>query len=394
MTSRAIQFEGSHSNITCNHYQRAIREYAKAIEYAQIDGQKDLRTALITSLVILSFEGWVGNHEAAFQQIRIGANLLKEWKERRRETTVPGYVRHALSEEEEVLSRVFTRLSIQTRSPPNNGSQMLPPSCSLPPLRIDVPERIVRMPKVFDSLSEAGEFYSSIVRFAVTFVSQGLPRMARAGSLTGTYTIEVIDAVIPREIMKAQAALTESLQRWMAAFTPLKTAAKYTSRDDRKASITLELQIKATYMGTVKSLAQDELVFDKYHQTYTDIVNLSEELLNCSDDSTVPSFSFDSAIIIPLWFTGHKCRSPILRRRVISLLLKYPRREGVWDSNFAGLVIDCLRSFEEQYIEGGRIPGWASMSKTFLDVSLCPGVPKNLNLSGDYYEKTRHPFST
>ncbi|PBP22424.1 hypothetical protein BUE80_DR006657 [Diplocarpon rosae] len=123
-------------------------------------------------------------------------------------------------------------------------------------------------------------------------------------------------------------------------------------------------------MGTVKSLAQDKLVFDKYLQTYTDIVNLSEELLNCSDDSTVPSFSFDSATIIPLWFTGHKCRCPMLRRRVISLLLKYPRREGVWDSNFAGLVIDCLRSFEEQYIEDERIPGWARIRNTKFNIDL------------------------
>ncbi|CAL3972449.1 unnamed protein product [Diplocarpon coronariae] len=372
MTSRAIQSQGNHTlrNSTSNHYHRAVREYAQAIKYAQLDGQKDLRTALITSLVILSFEGWVGNHEAAFQQIRIGASLLREWKERQRWTAVPGYAIQALDEEEEVLSHVFTRLSIQSRSPPSDRPQPLSPSSSPPPLRIDVPKGLMRIPEVFGSLNEAGKSYSAIVRSAVVFVSQDLPRIARSSSLTGTYTAGAVDAVIPPEIIRAKAALAESIQRWMAAFSPLKIAANYMSLNDRKASITLELQMKATFMGTVKSLAQDELVFDGYHQVYGDIVNLCEELLKCSEDSTVPKFSFDSAVIIPLWFTGHKCRSPVLRRRVISLLLKYPRREGVWDSIFAGLVIDCLRGFEEQYIEDGRVPGWARIRETKYEIDL------------------------
>jgi len=156
----------------------------------------------------------------------------------------------------------------------------------------------------------------------------------------------------------------------MTAFTPFKTNSELKTFGEKKAAITLELQMKATYMGTIKSFAQDELVFDSYYEIYCDIVNLSEALLNCSTTSRVPKFCFDSGVIIPLWFTGHKCRDPIIRRRVISLLLKFPRREGVWDSVFAGLVIECLRGFEEEFMENGKVPGWARIRSTGFNVDL------------------------
>ncbi|KUJ16116.1 uncharacterized protein LY89DRAFT_782423 [Mollisia scopiformis] len=350
------------------HYQYALKEYAHAIKCAQMDGENDFRTALMTSLVILSFEGWLGNHEVAVQQIRLGTRLLKEWKERRREKSAPGSSLLAASDDENVLSHVFTRLSIQLRS----ATLPLPSvSSELPPLRIDDPEKSERMPESFSDLTEAGKFYGNIVRFAVTFVAQGLPRIAGASSLTGAYQVGVATGnQIPDDVAKAQATLTKSLHRWMKAFAWLRSNRKFQTLAEKKASITLELQMKATYMGAIKSLAQDELVFDAYHDIYRDIVNLSEALLNCSNTSRVPKFCFDSGVVIPLWFTGHKCRDPILRRKVISLLLSYPRREGVWDSVFAGLVIECLRAFEEEYMKDGEVPGWARIRNTSFDVDL------------------------
>jgi hypothetical protein len=378
MTSRASRPQdythyasrGYHNNSASHHYQYAITQYARAIKYAQMEKTNDFRIALITSLVILSFEGWVGNHELAIQQIGIGMRLMKEWKERNRGGPTIGYSSSsATSDEEDVLSHVFARLSIQLR-PPSRPPQSQPEPAQLPPLSIKLPESFHKMPKAFSSLTEAGIFYSIIVRFAIGFVSQGLPRIARASSLTGAYSVGATSGIIPPEISKAQATLADSLHRWMAAFSPLIRARESQPLEEIKASITLELQMKATYMGTVKSLAQDELIYDEYYDIYQDIVRLSEALLKCSNFSKVPRFTFDSAVIIPLWFTGHKCRDPVLRRKVISLLLDFPRREGVWDSVFAGLVIDCLRGFEEEFIHNGKVPGWARIRTTTFDVDL------------------------
>ncbi|KAH7306072.1 hypothetical protein BKA65DRAFT_601820 [Rhexocercosporidium sp. MPI-PUGE-AT-0058] len=351
-------------NTASHHYQYAIQQYARAIKYAQLEAGKDFRTTLMTCLVFLAVEGWLGNHEVAVQQIRIGTRLLMEWKERLKAAPAP-----EPSDDENVLAHVFTRLSIQLRPPTKDR----PPQASAPaalPLKIDVPQSLQRMPLTFSTLDEAGTFYGLIVRFAVSFVSQGLARIAREGSLTGAYTPGSTSEVIPPEVFKAQAALTDSLHHWMAAFAPLKNGSDFKNLDQKKACITLELQMKATYMGAIKSLVQDEMAFDAYYNIYRDIVDLSEALLNCSPAPKIPKFCFDSGVIIPLWFTGHKCRDPVLRRRVIALLLTFPRREGVWDSVFAGLVIEALRGFEEEFIEGGKVPGWARIRTTNFDVNI------------------------
>jgi hypothetical protein len=375
MTSQASQTQVQAARVkygitALHHYQHAIKEYARALKYARMDGEKDFRTALINCLAILSFEGWIGNHEVAVQQIRVGTSLLKEWKERYRERTVSGFSTPASSDEENVLSHVFTRLSIQLRPPRTDQSTQSSVSYPLPPLKIDVPELFERMPESFNDLAEAGKFYKAIVRFAVSFVAQCLPRIARGSSLTGAYAVSANEGIIPPDIAKAQATLTESLHRWMTAFTAFKNKREFKTLDEQKASLTLELQMKATYMGTIKSLAQNELVFDAFYDIYSDIVTLSEALLNCSNASKAPKFSFDSGVVLPLWFTGHKCRDPMLRRRVISLLLQFPRREGVWDSVFAGLVIECLRGFEEEYMENGKVPEWARIRSTRFEVDL------------------------
>jgi hypothetical protein len=73
-----------------------------------------------------------------------------------------------------------------------------------------------------------------------------------------------------------------------------------------------------------------------------------------------PKFSFDSYAVIPLYVTGHKCRDHATRKKAISLLLTYPRREGVWDSIFAGKMTLWAMEVEEEFAdEHGNVPSWA-----------------------------------
>jgi hypothetical protein len=43
-------------------------------------------------------------------------------------------------------------------------------------------------------------------------------------------------------------------------------------------------------------------------------------------------------------------------------LLANPRREGIWDSVFAGKVLQWVMEVEEEFIEDGRVPGWARVA--------------------------------
>ncbi|KAF2198232.1 hypothetical protein GQ43DRAFT_483475 [Delitschia confertaspora ATCC 74209] len=54
--------------------------------------------------------------------------------------------------------------------------------------------------------------------------------------------------------------------------------------------------------------------------------------------------SFELSPIVPLFFTACRCRDPVIRRRAISLLLGWRRREGAWDSFGAGMVaLQCVK---------------------------------------------------
>lgn len=57
--------------------------------------------------------------------------------------------------------------------------------------------------------------------------------------------------------------------------------------------------------------------------------------------------SFELSPIVPLFLTACRCRDPVIRRRAVALLLNCRRREGVWDSNGAGMVAVQVVKLEE-----------------------------------------------
>jgi hypothetical protein len=60
-----------------------------------------------------------------------------------------------------------------------------------------------------------------------------------------------------------------------------------------------------------------------------------------------PVFAFSQGVVGPLYTVAAQCRDPILRREAIVLLLRYPRREGLWDSFSAGRMGWEIMNLEE-----------------------------------------------
>jgi hypothetical protein len=343
------------------HYQRALKHYSKAIKAAQSAVNKDLRTALMSSLTIVSFEGWCGNHEMALQQIKIGQRLLKERNGHYGEPRVFGYSTPAPPEIQNVLLPIFTRLSFQVvSSTAGRPLESTPKSC--PALEIDDPHDIGSIPRIFTTLIKAEEYQNAILKLLLGFVSKGQPPIEGVRGSTRTYPFYVFPEPIPLSILQKKSALSENVLQWLSAFAPLNSGPALNTREGKKAAMTLELQMKAAYMSVATACARNESAYDDYLNVYKEIVNLSEALLNTSPSgSTVraPKFCFDTEVVIHLWSVGHKCRDPTLRRKVISLLLDYPRREGLWDSVFAANLIECVMEFEEKYMEAECVPEWA-----------------------------------
>jgi hypothetical protein len=111
-------------------------------------------------------------------------------------------------------------------------------------------------------------------------------------------------------------------------------------------------------MALLVPCIEDEAKFDDYVDDFVEITDLAEYVLMNSESSR-PSFLLDTNVVIPLLVTGHKCRDRSIRRRAIYMMLKYPRREGVWDSYVCGKLAEWVMDLEEQHLEEGRVPAWA-----------------------------------
>lgn len=64
------------------HHDFAVMQYSKAITKMRVsisEGRHDLRTTLLTSLLIMCFECLHGNHESAIAQMKGGIELLGDW---------------------------------------------------------------------------------------------------------------------------------------------------------------------------------------------------------------------------------------------------------------------------------------------------------------------------
>lgn len=142
-----------------DHHGFALRYYGKAIQsmrMSSLGGTQDLRTTLITCLLIMCFESFHGNHESAGKQVIIALGLIDQKFSTRLGpiSTGPNVV--------EELMHIFERLDLASMSffdirSPSQHNLM----CNLGQARVD------RMPDRFSSVTDARAFLGIVgVRLA------------------------------------------------------------------------------------------------------------------------------------------------------------------------------------------------------------------------------------
>jgi hypothetical protein len=157
--------------------------------------------------------------------------------------------------------------------------------------------------------------------------------------------------------------------RWRVAFEPLWNRLKEDkNEDDLFLAALMKNRVVAANLGCIVITLASEDDLDHFLKEFEIMVAMSEYMLGILDAGRKkakdwkhpkPEFNFDSYTVIPMFLTALKCRDPIVRRKAISLLLKYPRREGVCDSVCMGKLCEWAMMIEEEHIEDGRVPGWA-----------------------------------
>jgi hypothetical protein len=160
------------------------------------------------------------------------------------------------------------------------------------------------------------------------------------------------------------------LQEWRNKFATFSDVSMTFSRgrEDKareflKSAILLNMHCHVVSILLATAPFAGETLFDDRLEDFKDIISLSREFIALEERhkaslicnlSVSLSFSFDLGIISPLWLVGGRCRDPFVRREAINLLYLIRRREGVWSSLVAAMVLEKIMLLEECGLQGIR----------------------------------------
>ncbi|KAH7000605.1 hypothetical protein EDB80DRAFT_649776 [Ilyonectria destructans] len=93
-----------------------------------------------------------------------------------------------------------------------------------------------------------------------------------------------------------------------------------------------------------------EMDYDNFLPQFQQCVALAGDVVAAHErysGSLKPTFTPETGIIPVLYMIGVKCRHPVVRREVLSILRRQPIREAVWDSISAARIVERVIEIEE-----------------------------------------------
>lgn len=101
-----------------------------------------------------------------------------------------------------------------------------------------------------------------------------------------------------------------------------------------------------------------EMDYDDFLPQFQQCVALAGDVAAAHErysGSLKPTFTPEIGIVPVLYLIGVKCRHPMVRREVLSILRRQPIREAVWDSISAARVVERVIEIEEGRSEEGQM---------------------------------------
>ena len=370
------------------HWQVAVRQYSEACKVMMLlddQSQHSNRTRLMASVLLSSFDAFIGDHKQAIVQIRSGLGLLDRLRVEQARSGSPEPV------EEEFIA-IFTRLFIQAKSydmafhfPEPYVIRLDSTDASVPgPERLFMSSSAVSLDVPFSTLQEARLAYDHLLEKSL-------------GLIERMHLIQKQPyPLFPASWHQHGLGFQDELRRWTQAFQPLFEARLSPSNNlsphERSGIAALQmLQLNSAIL--FRSLFNTaESQFDAFLPQFQEIVDLGYEIVpgnerlaaaercshpeescphrprngpgNITDGGLVahhirPSFSSDLGIVAPLFVVITKCREPHTRRRAIRLLRSSARREGMWDSELAARIGQWIMDLEESDGDEASVDGMA-----------------------------------
>ena len=341
---------GSHHTIAHRRHRFALQQYSMAIKEMREDisgPSPDLRTTLITTILIVCFEAYHGNYEAAIRQFYSGHQVLAAWKAARPNLIDDGLSSPAPHIVEDEVIMTFIQLEIQVIIHTDRLSldaHML--------LKESGTSRLLGMPAVFQTFSEATIYATIVIRRCIHFmaVSWIYDDEDSVAPDTSFSLLNRVSSCSSAEGFRDQDRHSQELRRWHDAFSPLLQRARTTEgRNYFHAATCVYMHYLTIYIGVVTQLASDELIYDPLVSIFVEILACAKILYQCDQKS---NYTTAFRAVASLDFVAKKCRDPKIRREAIQLLLAKPRRESLFDSIIAAKVCLWIMNIEEEGMIG------------------------------------------
>lgn len=161
---------------------------------------------------------------------------------------------------------------------------------------------------------------------------------------------------LPLPRAEHRVAYRREFEVWKAKFEKFKQQSTLVTEEDTEGLLLLETLLTGVEVCLYVDINNAELDYDNYESAFSRIVDLAERVLSKRSYVAVdqgrgaPLFSFSLSLCEELYWAGIRCRNGIIRRRVIALLKKWPRRDGIWDSKMIASTCEAVMRLEESAV--------------------------------------------
>lgn len=306
----------------------SIRQINKAIDSLQRNLMKEgmgrlrAETVLIACVVLVSTLLFQEDADSAGTHLRSGYKLLEQYLAENGNK----------SDVATTLTRVFAGVHLVWSS--FNSNAVLAGDQSPIPLLI---------PYVVDATDVIQRINDQIVTLVRIFSSQNQHHRPDIESDSPTVKAEPVISMSKLLGIRNQLTLYRDIHQ------------RHLSQQQSNALSILELWAEfLPIMGIVETgPGPREMQYDKFLGNFQRIIQLAESVLMSDNNINAPKFSVNLGLIPPLCLLAFKCRDFFIREKVLSLLRRSRRQEGIWSTGLISCVVQRVYEIECK----GHFPG-------------------------------------
>jgi hypothetical protein len=319
------------------HYNRAIQ---LLLNQEMDDSTQTTAITLLVCYLFTCFDHLAGNDVQAMKHLRGGVELLRNMDKamlnnnNTYDDTEPSGVRGLICQ----ITRQIRRLDMQAVTflvdwtPAGIQETLMSP---LPP-----------SDNAFRSLDQAADHLQILV--------------ARVMRLRNTEQEMSMMGKMPPPPSSLKEIVLGQLEAWSSLFGNMLQQGSFYTTDFETYRLISLLRLQHTIAWTFLSSYGPgrEMEYDKFLPQFQQCVALAGDVAAAHErysGSLKPTFTPEIGIVPVLYIIGVKCRHPVVRREVLSILRRQPIREAVWDSITAARVVERVIEIEEGGSEEGEM---------------------------------------